>query len=143
MGEGNAILTTSMATSIPPYRASLGGWTIERYQNILGWPVLLLSLVCFILALFVDSGIVVMSQLFMVLGYGWSVAKKRMSTTPVIITGAILGVFLGTSASMGTWLAAHSLLWGLNVVTQTAVTGIASSALLTSIVLLIRQHTNN
>jgi hypothetical protein len=78
----------------------------------------------------------------MIVGYGWFIARKRVSTTPVIITGAILGLFLGASASLGIWLAADSLLWGLNVVTQTAATIVASSALLTSIVLLIRQHNN-
>lgn len=131
-----------MATSIPPYRASLGGWTIERYQHILGWPVLVLSLVCFVMGLFVAPSLVVAAQGLMIIGYGWLVAKKRVGTTPVIITGAILGLFLGASASVGIWLAADSLLWGLNVVTQTAATVIASSALLTSIVLLIRQHNN-
>lgn len=131
-----------MATSIPPYRASLGGWTIERYQNILGWPVLVLSLVCFILGLFAAPGLVAGTQAVMIIGYGWFIARKRVSTTPVIITGAILGLFLGASASLGIWLAADSLLWGLNVVTQTAATIVASSALLTSIVLLIRQHNN-
>ena len=103
-----------MASSLPPYRASLGGWTLERYQNILGWPALALSVVCFILGLFSASGIVAAAQLLMIIGYGVSVAKKRVSTTPVVVTGAVLGLFLGASASLGSWLAAQSLLWGLN-----------------------------
>ena len=130
-----------MATPLPSYRSSIGGWTIERYQQLLGWPIIVIAAVFFCAAASALSmTIIAAGQLLTMIGYGIRLAHRRASIRPVVVTGALVGLVLGAATGAGSWMAARSLLWGLNLVTQAAVTMAAAMAVTTAVVIFIRRQ---
>lgn len=130
-----------MATPLPSYRSSIGGWTIERYQQLLGWPILVIAIAfLFAAASALSMSIIAGLQLIVMIGYGVRLSHRRAGLKPVAVTGALVGLMLGAATGAGSWVANRSLLWGLNLVTQAAVTTIAAMAVTTAVVIFIRRQ---
>lgn len=130
-----------MPSSLPSYRSSIGGWTLERYQQLLSWPILVAGVLCFLVAMASDStGVLAGAQILVMIFYGVRLARRRVMLMPVAVTGALVGLVLGVASGVGEWFSGQSLLWGFTIVTQTAVTMVAASALTLATVIIIRKR---
>jgi len=116
---------------LPSSRATIGAWTVERYQRILA-PYLILTPVFFLATLFKLSNLLLVSaEIVAFIIVGMIAVRRRAGRSEVLVIGVVSGILIGVAVSLGRWFADPSVTWGVNVVAETLVTGIVGALLAT------------
>lgn len=136
----------SEMSTLPPTRAMIGKWSVDRYVGLLRrWillsaaPILLLSLygMSRTWTILIEAGIV---------GYiGSLVTQRGGGKTESITAGAFVGVALGLVDSFGRYIHHPTVATGLTIIIETVVTAIlativAVSAALITVIIKQQKH---
>jgi len=124
---------------LPSARATVGNWTIDRYQRLLA-PQLIVSPVLFLFALFRwPNWLIIISEVAWFIFVGYRIGRRRGGRVETLVAGAVGGLFAGVATALGRWLADPSARWGVNVVTETLVTALIGALLATAAFVLVRR----
>lgn len=127
-------------TELPPpapRRAMIGRWNVDQYFDRLHRPSLMGAGLTLFLSLIQQSAPVIVMVEILTIGWtGWIVAKHAGGKTESLTSGAVVGLILGLSFSLGQFLAKPNLLTLISSVWQTLVTGVVGALLATSALLI-------
>lgn len=124
---------------LPSSRATIGNWTVDRYQRILS-PQLIVSPILFLLALFrvANAWLLIVEFLWFVF-VGLIIGRRRGGRTESLVAGAIGGLLAGIAVALGRYLADPSAQWGANVVAEALVTALVGALIVTAAFTLTRR----
>ena len=125
---------TPLTSAWRPSGVRIGQWEIRRYQQTLGWPALLMAFSTLAAVLwwdFDDTWLFGMEGVATVL-LGLLVTVRGGEKTETLTAGFALGVLMGGGAALGRLVLEPHWVWGVNLLSEPPLTGLAASLICTS-----------
>lgn len=124
--------------SLPPTRAMIGRWGVDRYVSLLRrWSLLASAVVALLVLIGQGRSIVIGWELLVVIAVGWLVVKREGGKIESLAAGAFIGVSLGAVASVARYVLDPSLANGLFILIETAVTTMLAALVTVSTVIIL------
>lgn len=129
-------------SGLPPARAMIGRWSVDRYIQFVRWWVVGSGLVLLLMVLRqVDQAWVALVELAVCGLTGLRVKRHGGGRLEALMAGAFLGFGLGLIVSLGRFALRPGFVWLMNIIVETALTAVIAglfSAGLASLAQLIR-----
>lgn len=133
----------SELTTLPPTRAMIGKWSVDRYVELIRrWTLVGSVLVMFGGLIGLVRTWTIPVEVLLAIFIGVRVARRGGGKTESLMAGAFVGISLGLASSLGRFLHHPTLASGLMIIIETAVT-VALALLVTvsaSLLTAIRSH---
>ena len=117
-------------TGLTPSRASIGAWTVDRYVDLLRWP-LVGGIVAIILVLAWWSNTVIVTGLTaaLLVFIGFRVGVRGGRRLESLAAGCIAGLILGFTSALKKFMATPELLWAINIISETLLAALVGALL--------------
>lgn len=124
--------------SLPPTRAMIGRWGIDRYIGLLRRWSLIASAIAVALVLSKQAQTIVIGwELLVTVAVGWLVTKRDGGKIESLAAGAFVGVSLGVAVSVTRYILNPILANGLMILIETVITTTLASLVTVSTVLIL------
>lgn len=124
---------------MPPTRAMIGRWGVDRYVTLLRRWSLIASVIVAVLVLSRQpSSVVIGWEVIVIVAVGWLVAKRDGGKIESLAAGAFVGVSLGAVVSLTRYVLNPVLANGLLIIIETVVTTLLASLVTVSTVIVLK-----
>ena len=133
------INTMDQLSSLPPTNATIGRWSVDRYINILRWPVIIGLAAALGLALLrLNQNWQMAAWVIVLISVSWQIKRQGGQNIEALTAGAVTGAALGLGSSVGQMIDSPTMLALANIVSDTALTAIAGALVTTAALITIR-----
>lgn len=120
-------------STLPPTRAMIGKWSVDRYVGLLRRWLLVSAVI--VLAMSVMGWArtwTIIVELVVTILIGAFVARRGGGKFETLIAGAMTGLTLGLAASLGRYIHHPVLSTGLNIIVETMLTAVLATCIAVS-----------
>lgn len=124
--------------SLPPTRAMIGRWGVDRYVGLLRrWSLLAAGVAVLLVFSKQSRSIAIGWEVLVTIAVGWLVTKRDGGKIESLAAGAFVGVSLGLATSVSRYIMNPTLANGLLILIETALTTVIASLMTVTTVLLL------
>lgn len=125
--------------SLPPTKAMIGKWSVDRYVSLIRRWSFIAALIILILVLSHQARSVVIVVEIIIVGWiGWLVQKREGGKIEGLAAGSFIGVVIGLVASIGRYTVNPTLANGVLIVIETVLTTVLAAMLATAAVIILK-----
>lgn len=126
---------------LPPTRAMIGKWSVDRYVTLLRrWAIVTALLVALLTLTSQSRAITVGIEILAVVLIGWMVTRRDGGKTESVTAGAFFGIMLGLASSMSRFVLQPTIASASMIIVETILSAVVatliavSAGLLTTII---------
>ena len=124
--------------TLPPTRAMIGRWGVDRYVSLLRKWSVVASVIAIILVLSQQPrSIVIGWEIIVTAAAGWLVARRQGGKIESLAAGAFVGVSLGAVVSLSRFVLNPNLANGLLIMIETVLTAVVAALITVSTVIIL------